>query len=146
MVKVDLSGAEKFFTGAGPDYALAALCHETLAGKSGLGADFTGWIELPRRVKDTELARILAAAKLIRSRSKALVVIGIGGSYLGARGAIEMLRPVPGKDDPKVFFMGNGLSADALTDCIGQLGDDDFDVNVISTVSHLLKSGVALYI
>ena len=98
MVKVDLSGAEKFFTGAGPDYALAALCHETLAAKSGLGADFTGWVELPQRIKDTELPRILAAAKLIRSRSKALVVIGIGGSYLGARGAIEMLRPVPGKE------------------------------------------------
>ncbi len=146
MVKVDLSGAEKFFTGAGPDYALAALCHETLTNKSGLGADFTGWIELPRRVKDTELGRILAAAKLIRSRSKALVVIGIGGSYLGARGAIEMLRPVPGKDDPKVFFMGNGLSADALCDCIAQLGDDDFDVNVISKSGTTLEPAAAFRI
>ena len=80
MVKVDLSGAKQFFTGAGPDYALAALCHETLVNKSGLGADFTGWLELPQRVKDTELDRILAAAKKIRSRSQALVVIGIGGS------------------------------------------------------------------
>ncbi len=52
MVKVDLSGAEKFFTGAGPDYALAALCHETLAAKSGLGADFTGWLGLPQRVRE----------------------------------------------------------------------------------------------
>ena len=146
MVKVDLSGAEKFFTGAGPDYALAALCHETLASKSGLGADFTGWVELPQRIKDTELARILAAAKLIRSRSKALVVIGIGGSYLGARGAIEMLRPIPGKDDPRVFFMGNGLSADALTDCIAQLGDADFDVNVISKSGTTLEPAAAFRI
>ncbi len=146
MVKVDLSGAEKFFTGAGPDYALAALCHETLANKSGLGADFTGWVELPQRIKDTELARILAAAKRIRSRSKALVVIGIGGSYLGARGAIEMLRPIPGKDDPRVFFMGNGLSADALTDCIAQLGDADFDVNVISKSGTTLEPAAAFRI
>ena len=146
MVKVDLSGAKQFFTGAGPDYALAALCHETLADKSGLGADFTGWLELPQRVKDTELARILAAAKKIRSRSQALVVIGIGGSYLGARGAIEMLRPIPGKDDPKVFFMGNGLSADALSDCIEQLGDMDFDVNVISKSGTTLEPAAAFRI
>ena len=146
MVKVDLSGAKQFFTGAGPDYALAALCHETLADKSGLGADFTGWLELPQRVKDTELARILAAAKKIRSRSQALVVIGIGGSYLGARGAIEMLRPIPGKDDPKVFFMGNGLSADALSDCIEQLGDVDFDVNVISKSGTTLEPAAAFRI
>ena len=146
MVKVDLSGAKQFFTGAGPDYALAALCHETLANKSGLGADFTGWLELPQRVKDTELERILAAAKKIRSRSQALVVIGIGGSYLGARGAIEMLRPIPGKDDPKVFFMGNGLSADALSDCIEQLGDMDFDVNVISKSGTTLEPAAAFRI
>ena len=146
MVKVDLSGAKQFFTGAGPDYALAALCHETLADKSGLGADFTGWLELPQRVKDTELARILAAAKKIRSRSQALVVIGIGGSYLGARGAIEMLRPIPGKDDPKVFFMGNGLSADALSDCIEQLGDVDFYVNVISKSRTTLEPVAAFRI
>ena len=146
MVKVDLSGAKQFFTGAGPDYALAALCHETLVNKSGLGADFTGWLELPQRVKDTELERILAAAKKIRSRSQALVVIGIGGSYLGARGAIEMLRPIPGKDDPKVFFMGNGLSADALSDCIEQLGDMDFDVNVISKSGTTLEPAVSFRI
>ena len=146
MVKVDLSGAKQFFTGAGPDYALAGLAHETLASHSGLGADFTGWLELPQRVKDTELARILAAAKKIRSRSQALVVIGIGGSYLGARGAIEMLRPIPGKDDPKVFFMGNGLSADALSDCIEQLGDVDFDVNVISKSGTTLEPAAAFRI
>ena len=146
MVKVDLSGAEAFFTGAGPDYALAGLCHETLVSRTGLGADFTGWLELPQRIKDTELDRILAAAETIRSRSQALVVIGIGGSYLGARGAIEMLRPVPAKGDPRVFFMGNGLSADALCDCIEQLGDRDFDVNVISKSGTTLEPAAAFRI
>ena len=132
MIKVDLSGAAPFFDAAGPDYAAAAAAHRLLEEKSGPGAEFTGWTELPMRMKKGELKPILAAAAKIRSRSKALVVVGIGGSYLGARGAIELLRPLPGKDDPKVFFVGNGLSADYLNCVIEQLGDDDFDVNVIS--------------
>ena len=138
MVKVDLSGAERFFTGAGPDYAAAERAHKVLSEGSGLGADFTGWLGLPQRMKDTELPAVLDTAKTIRSRSQALVVIGIGGSYLGARSAIELLKPIPGKDDPRVFFAGNGLSADALGDIIELLGDKDFDVNVIS------KSGTTL--
>ena len=111
--------------------------------KSGPGAEFTGWLELPRRIKKTELKGILSAAAKIRSRSKALVVIGIGGSYLGARGAIELLRPLPGSDDPRVFFVGNGLSPDYLTDVLTQLGDDDFDVNVISKSGTTLEPAVA---
>ena len=90
MIQVDLSGAKRFFTQAGPDFAAVARAHEVLSSGSGLGADFTGWLHLPQTIRDTELDRILAAADLIRSRSKALVVIGIGGSYLGARGAIEL--------------------------------------------------------
>ena len=146
MIKVDLSGAEKFFAEGGPDYAAAAKAHETLAGRTGAGADFTGWLELPRRIRDGELPAILDAARLIRSRSKALVVIGIGGSYLGARGAIELLKPIPGKDDPRVFFVGNGLSADALCDTLDQLGDMDFDVNVISKSGTTLEPAVSFRI
>ena len=146
MVHVDLSGARPFFTAAGPDYALAALAHKTLSDKSGLGADFTGWTELPQRIKATELDAICAAAETIRARSKALVVIGIGGSYLGARGAIELLKPRPGKDDPKVFFMGNTLSVDALNDTIAALGDMDFDVNVISKSGTTLEPAVSFRI
>ena len=146
MVNVDLSGAAGFFTAAGPDYELAAIAHKTLADKSGLGNDFTGWVELPQRVKDTELERIVAAAEKIRARSKALVVIGIGGSYLGARGAIELLRPMPGRDDPRVFFVGNTLSSDAVCDTIDALGDMDFDVNVISKSGTTLEPAVAFRI
>ena len=146
MVHVDLSGARPFFTAAGPDYALAALAHKTLSDKSGLGADFTGWTELPQRIKATELDAICAAAETIRARSKALVVIGIGGSYLGARGAIELLKPRPGKDDPKVFFMGNTLSVDAVNDTIEALGDLDFDVNVISKSGTTLEPAVSFRI
>ena len=146
MVKVDLSGAAGFFTASGPDYALAEKAHKTLAEKSGLGADFTGWMELPLRIKEGELDAIVKAAEKIRSRSKALVVIGIGGSYLGARGAIELLKPLPGKDDPKVFFAGNGLSPDYLSDILEQLGDQDFDVNVISKSGTTLEPAVSFRI
>ena len=146
MVKVDLSGAQPFFTAAGPDYKLAELAHKTLAEGSGLGADFTGWLGLPQRIKDTELDAIVAAAEKIRGRSQALVAIGIGGSYLGAKGAIELLKPRPGKGDPRVFFMGNTLSADALNDTIEALGDMDFDVNVISKSGTTLEPAVSFRI
>ena len=136
MIKVDLSGCTSFIESPGLDYASAAAAHRVLCEKTGQGAEFTGWLELPRLMKHTELKAILAAAERIRSRSKALVVIGIGGSYLGARGAIELLRPAQG--DTRVYFAGNGLSGDYLAGIIDALGDDDFDVNVIS------KSGTTL--
>ena len=146
MVKVDLSGAAQFFTSAGPDYARAELAHKTLAEGSGLGNDFIGWLELPQRIKETELEEIIKTAELIRSRSKALVVVGIGGSYLGARGAIELLKPMPGKDDPKIIFVGNMLSADTLYDTMEQLEGVDFDVNVISKSGTTLEPAVSFRI
>lgn len=146
MVKVDLSGASSFFEPAGPDYAAAAAAHRALADGTGLGNDFTGWLQLPQRMKDGELKSVINAASKIRSRSKALVVIGIGGSYLGARGAIELLRPVPKEDDPKIFFVGNGLSPDYLNDMLEMLGDVDFDVNVISKSGTTLEPAVSFRI
>ena len=146
MVKVDLSGAANFFTSAGPDYALAGLAHQKLIDKSGLGAEFTGWLELPQRIKDTELDEIIAVADKIRGRSQALVVVGIGGSYLGARGAIELLKPVPGPGDPRIFFVGNMLSADTLCDTLDTLEGMDFDVNVISKSGTTLEPAVSFRI
>lgn len=143
MVKVDLSGVSAFFDPAELDFAAASMAHRELVDRTGAGNDFTGWLELPQRIKDTELKSILSAAQRIRSRSKALVVIGIGGSYLGARGAIELLRPVRGENDPRIFFIGNGLSPDALNDMLQQLGDCDFDVNVISKSGTTLEPAVA---
>ena len=146
MVKVDLSGVSAFFDPAELDFAAASMAHRELVDRTGAGNDFTGWLELPQRIKDTELKSILSAAQRIRSRSKALVVIGIGGSYLGARGAIELLRPVRGENDPKIFFIGNGLSPDALNDMLQQLGDCDFDVNVISKSGTTLEPAVVFRI
>ena len=138
MVKVDLTGCATIFDASGPDFAAAAAAHRMLSEKTGKGAEFTGWTSLPQDIRRRELKGILSIANKIRSRSKALVVVGIGGSYLGARGAIELLRPYAKEGDTRVFFVGNGLSADYINGVIEQLGDDDFDVNVIS------KSGTTL--
>ena len=143
MLKVDLSGASSFFDAAGPDFAAAASAHRTLAERSGAGADFTGWLDLPQKVKAGELRQVLAAASHIRGRSETLVVIGIGGSYLGAKGAIELLRPRPQSGDPRIIFAGNSMSPDALMGLLEELGETDFDINVISKSGTTLEPALA---
>ena len=143
MIKVDLSGAAGFFDPAGPDYAAAAQAHRTLLEHTGTGADFTGWLDLPGRMQNGELKQILAAASRIRGRSQALVVVGIGGSYLGAKGAVELLRPHPQPGDPKILFAGNSLSPDALMHLLEELGDLDFDLNVVSKSGTTLEPALA---
>ena len=142
MVKVNLQGAEPFFDAAGPDYAAAAEAHRLLESRSGPGSEFTGWLELPRRTAEGELKRIVAAAKRIRSQSEALLVVGIGGSYLGARAAVELLRGQGHNQlsgDPQVYFMGTSLSPDALWELEQMLGDRDFSVNVVSKSGGTLE-------
>ena len=114
---------------------------------SGRGNDFVGWVNLPRDYDKEEYKRIQAAAKKIQSDSKALVVIGIGGSYLGARAAIEMLCSnnynLKKKNTPNIYFSGNGLSGDSLQEIIDLIGDDDFSVNVISKSGTTTEPAVA---
>ncbi len=142
MVKVDLSGAKDFFNAAGPDYAAAADAHRTLFGRSGPGNDFIGWLDLPQRIIDTELKAILAAAQKIKKQAEVLLVVGIGGSYLGARAAIELLKS-PSHNrisgETEVYFMGTNLSPDAVNELIAVLGDRDFCVNVISKSGGTLE-------
>lgn len=114
----------------------AELAARSLEEGSGLGNDFLGWLHLPARYDRAEFARIGQAAARIRSDSAALVVIGIGGSYLGARSAVELLtspfyNQLP-KKTPDIYFAGNGLSGKYLSEIIALLGDRDFSVNVIS--------------
>ena len=142
MVKVDLSGAEKFFNGAGPDYAAAAEAHRLLESGEGPGSEFTGWLQLPNRVKETELKSILSAAEKIRKQSSVLLVVGIGGSYLGARAAIELLcTPSHNRisGGTEVYFCGNTLSPDAVNELLAVLGDRDFSVNVVSKSGGTLE-------
>ena len=143
MVKVDLSGAMSFIGSAGLDYALAAEAHRTLADGTGAGSEFTGWLKLPELIRDTELKRIVSAGERIRSNSEALVVIGIGGSYLGARAAVELLAMPKRDGTPDVYFAGCGLSPDALNETIAAIGDRDFSVNVVSKSGTTLEPALA---
>ena len=110
--------------------------HKTLTEKTGAGNDFLGWVDLPENYDKEEFARIKLAAKKIRSDSEVLVVIGIGGSYLGARAAIEFCKSqnynLVCKDTPQIFFSGNSISSAALNEILSICKDKDFSVNVIS--------------
>ena len=143
MVKVDLSGAIGFLDGKGPDYGAASVAHRALAEGTWAGAEFTGWRQLPRRVQGEELKKILAAAERIRDSSEVLVVVGIGGSYLGARAGIELIQP---KNGPEVIFAGTGLSADDLNDKLELLGDREFSINVVSKSGTTLEPAAAFRI
>ena len=120
---------------------------EKLQTGSGAGGDFTGWVHLPRDYDKEEFARIQAAARKIQSDSQALVVIGIGGSYLGARGVIDCLCSpnynLMKKSTPNVYFIGNGLSADALQETLDLVADVDFSVNIISKSGTTTEPAVA---
>ncbi len=124
-----------------------AQAHEWLQNATGRGNDYTGWVNLPRDYDKEEYARIKAAAKKIQSDSKALVVIGIGGSYLGARSAIELLCSnnynLIKKNTPNIYFAGSGLSGDAMQEIVDLLGDDDFSINVISKSGTTTEPAVA---
>ena len=107
-----------------------------LSEKSGLGNDFLGWTTLPTDYDKDEFARIKKAADKIKSDSDVLIVIGIGGSYLGARAAIEALRSTLynslKKDTPEIYFVGNSISPTYLNEVISLVDGRDFSVNVIS--------------
>ncbi len=110
--------------------------HKTLTEKTGAGNDFLGWVDLPENYDKEEFARIKLAAQKIRSDSEVLVVIGIGGSYLGARAAIEFCKSqnynLVCKDTPQIFFSGNSISSAALNEILSICKEKDFSVNVIS--------------
>lgn len=149
MLSIDISHAVSFLSL--PYEAALRPRLERAAGwlqnGGGKGSDFIGWVTLPRDYDRGEYARILAAAKKIQGDSKALVVIGIGGSYLGARGVIECLCSpnynLKKKSTPNIYFIGNGLSSDALREVTELIGDDDFSVNVISKSGTTTEPAVA---
>lgn len=110
--------------------------HETLKVKNGPGSDFLGWVNLPEAYDKEEFGRIKAAAEKIKKNSEVLIVIGIGGSYLGARAAIEALKSSLynslKKDTPDIYFIGNTISPTYLNEVISLVEGRDFSVNVIS--------------
>ena len=149
MIQVDLQNIRSFIP-LPYEAALAPrlrIAHDHLQKGDGAGGDFTGWVRLPEDYDRAELGRIKEAARRIQADSQALVVIGIGGSYLGARGVIECLCSpnynLKKKSTPNIYFIGNGLSADALAEVMELVDGVDFSVNVISKSGTTTEPAVA---
>lgn len=149
-IKFDYSTAETFFGQHELEQmkSIVKNVHSTIHDGTGAGSDFLGWVNLPKDYDKEEFARIQAAAKKIQSDSEVLVVIGIGGSYLGARAAIEMLnksfdhlKTEQGK--PQIIFAGHQLSSSYLNDLIEYVKDKEFSVNVISKSGTTTEPAVA---
>ena len=132
---------------------IAKDAKDVLVSKSGAGNDFLGWIDLPVDYDKEEFARIQKAAEKIKSDSEVLLVIGIGGSYLGARAAIEFLRhgfynsvSKEIRKTPEIYYCGNSLSGTYLSQLIEVIGDRDFSVNIISKSGTTTEPAVAFRI
>ena len=125
-----------------------AAAHATLADGTGAGNDFLGWLKLPVASETDEMRRIQAAADRIRSDSDVFIVVGIGGSYLGPRAAIELMQGCnynigKGKGNPQVFFAGNGLSTRAWNELQRLLEGKDFSIAVISKSGTTTEPAIA---
>ena len=130
--------------------AMVKVAQETLENRTGAGNDFLGWLDLPVNYDKNEFERIKNAAEKIKKNSDALIVIGIGGSYLGPRAAIEMLNSnfynVLGKnkrETPQVFFVGNNISSTYLADLLDAIEGLDISVNVISKSGTTTEPAIA---
>jgi len=128
--------------------AETAAAHQTLMEGTGPGSEYRGWLDLPMTEPTEEIHRILSAAAKIRSDSDILVVIGIGGSYLGPRAAIELLQGPNrnlnrGKGDPQIFFAGNSLSTRHWNELLKLLEGKDFSLCVISKSGTTLEPAIA---
>ncbi len=127
--------------------------HEMLHGKTGPGNEFLGWVDLPLNYDREEFARIKKSAEKIKSDSEVLIVIGIGGSYLGARAAIEMLShsfynmlPKSKRKTPEIYFVGNNISSTYVTDLLELIEGKEVSVNVISKSGTTTEPAVAFRI
>lgn len=146
----------KYVKGFVSDEALDSIkpeveaAHKMLHDGTGKGNDFLGWVTLPVDYDKTEFAEIKKAAEKIQKDSEVLVVIGIGGSYLGARAAIEFIKSqnynLLKKGVPEIYFAGNTISSDSLNELVEIIGDRDFSVNIISKSGTTTEPAVAFRI
>lgn len=151
-ISFDYSKAAGFISEEEVSYMskLVADAKELLVSREGAGNDFLGWIDLPVDYDKDEFARIKKAAERIQSDSEVLVVIGIGGSYLGARAAIEFLRhgfynnlPKEVRKTPEIYYAGNSISGTYLKGLVDVIGDRDFSVNIISKSGTTTEPAIA---
>ena len=151
-VTFDYSKAESFIREHEVEYMkkIAEDAKDVLVSKSGAGNDFLGWIDLPVNYDKEEFVRVKAAAEKIKADSEVLLVIGIGGSYLGARAAIDFLRHnfynVVSKEirkTPEIYFVGNSISTTYIKHLIDVIGDRDFSINMISKSGTTTEPAIA---
>ena len=154
-VSFDYSKALTFVGQHEVDYLAGAVknAHDQLRGGTGAGSDYLGWIDLPVNYDKEEFARIKQAAAKIQSDSDVLIVIGIGGSYLGARAAIEMLShsfdnmlPDGKRKTPQIFFAGNNISSTYVTHLLQLLEGRNWSINVISKSGTTTEPAIAFRI
>ena len=147
-INFDASGASSFYTEAEYNVAKEKIekAHQVLLGKQGAGNDFLGWLDLPVQYDKEEVAKIVEAAKTIQAQSDVLLAIGIGGSYLGARSAIEMLKKYFNNKGVEVIFVGNHISGTYTKELIEYLADKEFSINVISKSGTTTEPAIAFRI
>ncbi|WP_342432817.1 glucose-6-phosphate isomerase [Neobacillus sp. FSL H8-0543] len=154
-VRFDYSKALTFFGEHELTYLSDAVkvAHHSLHEKTGAGSDFLGWVELPANYDKEEFSRIQKSAEKIKADSDVLLVIGIGGSYLGARAAIEMLQhsfynelPKEKRKTPQVIFVGNNISSTYMKDVMDLIEGKDFSINVISKSGTTTEPALAFRI
>ncbi|MBO5098690.1 MAG: glucose-6-phosphate isomerase [Clostridia bacterium] len=155
MIKLDYSKAGWKISSEEMENIKPAVkaAHDTLHNKSGAGSDYLGWIDLPVNYDKDEFERIKVAAEKIKNNSEILIVIGIGGSYLGAKAGLSMLthtfvNDLDAKDRkaPKIYFAGNSISSTYLMDLVELVKDKDFSVNVISKSGTTTEPAIAFRI
>ena len=143
-VELCLKDARSFLSVAPEDFQEKVnQLHQMIHQKSGLGNDFLGWLDLPINYDKKEFDRIILAARKIREESQVLVVIGIGGSYLGAKAGLEFLKKPFIKEDLEVIFAGHHMSGEYMAYLIDYLKDKDFSINVISKSGTTTEPAIA---
>ena len=147
-IKLNLDNALKFVSNeqveAMKDEVVSAA--NVLVSQSGAGNDFLGWLNLPLDYDKEEFDRILAAAERIKKQAEVLLVIGIGGSYLGAKSAIEMLKKYFGNQGVEIIFVGHQISGTYVNELIDYLKDKEFAINVISKSGTTTEPAIAFRI
>lgn len=154
-LSLDLSKVKPFLNDNEVSYLqpMVTEAHNMLHNGTGAGSDFLGWVDLPVNYDKDEFSRIQKAAEKIKNNSDILIVIGIGGSYLGARAAIESLShsfynnlPKAKRGTPQIFFVGNNISSTYVTDLLEAIDGLDISVNVISKSGTTTEPAVAFRI
>lgn len=155
QITFDYSQAKKFLNNEELQYMQnqVTAVDKDLRDRTGQGSEMLGWIDLPVNYDKEEITRIKKAAAKIKSDSEVLIVIGIGGSYLGSRAAIDFLKnnfnnflPLEERQAPQIFFAGNSISSNYLADLIDYVKDKDFSVNIISKSGTTTEPAIAFRI